>query len=377
MPVTRALDAPTRSTASTRRATGDVIVETFAASGSTRSRCRPCSSPRTARSPGARTRRRRSRTRSRSRRSRRWRTDSLVARRRTLDADRAGAARAALLAQARPGAYYGQPREGAAPARRAATCGCTTSRTPSRRDGEVLCASPRVGLCGSDRHWFLEGGIGDAVLERPLVLGHEFAGVVEAGPRAGERVALDPAIPCGRCALCLAGDGAPLPRLRFAGSRLDRRCAAHARRLAGAARPSAARRRLRRRRPRCSSRSGSRCTRSTSAQAEAGATRRRLRLRAARAAARAGCSGRRASRSTSRPIRCRTGARGRATTLGARRSEPAGACRSTSSFEAAGDDEALDDGDRGGRPGRPRRPRRHPRRRPHDASTPPPRAARS
>jgi L-iditol 2-dehydrogenase len=74
-----------------------------------------------------------------------------------------------------------------------------------------------VGLCGSDRHWFLEGGIGDAVLERPLVLGHEFVGTIESGPRAGERVVADPAVPCGRCALCLVGEAHLCLEPRFAG----------------------------------------------------------------------------------------------------------------------------------------------------------------
>ena len=74
-----------------------------------------------------------------------------------------------------------------------------------------------VGLCGSDRHWFLEGGIGDAALDRPLVLGHEFVGTIESGSRAGERVALDPAVPCGRCSVCIAGNPHLCPDLRFAG----------------------------------------------------------------------------------------------------------------------------------------------------------------
>jgi L-iditol 2-dehydrogenase len=74
-----------------------------------------------------------------------------------------------------------------------------------------------VGLCGSDLHWFEDGSIGDAVLARPLVLGHEFAGVVAAGPREGDRVALDPALPCGRCAPCVAGDENLCLDVRFAG----------------------------------------------------------------------------------------------------------------------------------------------------------------
>jgi L-iditol 2-dehydrogenase len=88
---------------------------------------------------------------------------------------------------------------------------------PRAGTGELLVDVTSVGLCGSDRHWVVEGGIGDAVLERPLVLGHEFAGVVASGPRSGERVALDPAIPCGRCSVCAAGLLNLCPETRFAG----------------------------------------------------------------------------------------------------------------------------------------------------------------
>jgi L-iditol 2-dehydrogenase len=76
---------------------------------------------------------------------------------------------------------------------------------PVPRDGESVVAVRAVGLCGSDLHWYTEGGIGDATLSRPLVGGHEMAGVVRGGRRDGERVAIDPAIPCGHCDLCLRG----------------------------------------------------------------------------------------------------------------------------------------------------------------------------
>ena len=88
---------------------------------------------------------------------------------------------------------------------------------PSPAPGEVLVRVSAVGLCGSDRHWLLEGGIGDAELEQPLVLGHEFAGVVASGAREGERVAVDPAVPCGACDLCAAGLEHLCPAVRFAG----------------------------------------------------------------------------------------------------------------------------------------------------------------
>ena len=55
------------------------------------------------------------------------------------------------------------------------------------------------------------------MLEAPLVLGHEIAGVVASGPRTGERVVLDPAVPCGDCQVCRAGLPHLCPRMRFAG----------------------------------------------------------------------------------------------------------------------------------------------------------------
>jgi len=83
--------------------------------------------------------------------------------------------------------------------------------------GESLVRVTAVGLCGSDLHWFTEGGIGDAQLVHPLVLGHEFAGVVEGGLDDGRRVAVDPANPCGACEQCLEGNRNLCPSVRFAG----------------------------------------------------------------------------------------------------------------------------------------------------------------
>jgi L-iditol 2-dehydrogenase len=83
--------------------------------------------------------------------------------------------------------------------------------------GKSLLRVTAVGLCGSDVHWFSDAGIGDARLTRPLVLGHEFAGVIESGERRGQRVAADPAVPCGACEFCLEGNPNLCVALRFAG----------------------------------------------------------------------------------------------------------------------------------------------------------------
>jgi L-iditol 2-dehydrogenase len=89
--------------------------------------------------------------------------------------------------------------------------------TPEAGRDEELVRVAAVGICGSDLHWYRESGIGDAVLTKPLVLGHEAGGVIAAGPRAGQRVAIDPAIPCDSCEQCLAGHQHLCLRLRFAG----------------------------------------------------------------------------------------------------------------------------------------------------------------
>ena len=88
---------------------------------------------------------------------------------------------------------------------------------PAPEPGTTLVRVTAVGICGSDLHWWSESGIGDARLHRPLVLGHENAGVVVTGDRAGERVAIDPAIACEDCRQCKDGYRNLCPQVRFAG----------------------------------------------------------------------------------------------------------------------------------------------------------------
>ncbi len=84
---------------------------------------------------------------------------------------------------------------------------------PVAEEGQKLIRVRAVGVCGSDLHWFSEGEIGDAQLRQPLILGHEFAGETEDG----QRVAVDPALPCGHCELCLHGHPNLCPFVMFAG----------------------------------------------------------------------------------------------------------------------------------------------------------------
>jgi L-iditol 2-dehydrogenase len=83
--------------------------------------------------------------------------------------------------------------------------------------GEELVRIDSVGICGSDLHWFTEGSIGDAGLSRPLVLGHEMAGTIASGPRAGLRVAVEPAVPCWHCVSCRNGNPNLCLNVVFAG----------------------------------------------------------------------------------------------------------------------------------------------------------------
>ena len=92
---------------------------------------------------------------------------------------------------------------------------------PKPGPGQVLIEVRAVGVCGSDVHWFTEGRIGELSLSGPLVLGHEAAGVVRAlGPgtgrlKVGQRVSMEPGVPCGRCRACRCGQYNLCPDVRF------------------------------------------------------------------------------------------------------------------------------------------------------------------
>jgi L-iditol 2-dehydrogenase len=95
-------------------------------------------------------------------------------------------------------------------------------RAPRR--GEALVRVTACGICRSDLHYYLHGRIGSQVIRIwPQTLGHEPAGdVVAVGPgvrgiRPGNRVAIEPAIPCGRCRECRAGRPNICTRHRFLG----------------------------------------------------------------------------------------------------------------------------------------------------------------
>ena len=86
---------------------------------------------------------------------------------------------------------------------------------------EVLVKVMAVGVCGSDVHYFEHGRIGPYVVKKPIILGHECAGIVVAcGSEAnrfspGDRVAIEPGITCGRCEACKEGRYNLCPEVQF------------------------------------------------------------------------------------------------------------------------------------------------------------------
>lgn len=68
-----------------------------------------------------------------------------------------------------------------------------------------------VGICGSDVHYLEKGRIGDFILTTPMIIGHEASGVVhQVGKsvknlKVGDRVAIEPGVPCRYCEFCKTG----------------------------------------------------------------------------------------------------------------------------------------------------------------------------
>ena len=88
---------------------------------------------------------------------------------------------------------------------------------------DVLIQMKIVGVCGSDVHYYETGRIGSQVVDYPFTVGHEGAGVVEAvgasvkNIRPGDRIAIEPAMPCWTCDQCKADRPHTCRTLRFLG----------------------------------------------------------------------------------------------------------------------------------------------------------------
>ncbi|MER0441544.1 alcohol dehydrogenase catalytic domain-containing protein [Emticicia sp. W12TSBA100-4] len=82
-------------------------------------------------------------------------------------------------------------------------------KIPEPKFGEVRVRLSKVGICGSDVHLFL----GHRLLANPTIIGHEGLGFIDkigegiSNRSIGERVAIEPNIPCRKCQYCLSGRG--------------------------------------------------------------------------------------------------------------------------------------------------------------------------
>jgi L-iditol 2-dehydrogenase len=91
------------------------------------------------------------------------------------------------------------------------------------KDTDVLLKLEAVGVCGSDIHYYSTGRIGSQVVHFPYPVGHESGGtVVKVGEgvtavKPGDRVAIEPAISCGKCDQCLEGRPNTCRNIKFLG----------------------------------------------------------------------------------------------------------------------------------------------------------------
>lgn len=91
-------------------------------------------------------------------------------------------------------------------------------------DDDVLVNIKMVGVCGSDIHYYTTGRIGSQIVKFPFITGHEAAGIVEkvgskvTKVKPGQRIAIDPAVSCGKCDQCLSGRENTCRELVFMGA---------------------------------------------------------------------------------------------------------------------------------------------------------------
>jgi L-iditol 2-dehydrogenase len=90
-------------------------------------------------------------------------------------------------------------------------------------ESNVLIKMKVLGVCGSDVHYYNNGKIGSQIVKFPFTVGHEGAGeVIAIGKsvkhvKVGQRIAIEPAMPCGKCDQCVAGRQHTCRNLKFLG----------------------------------------------------------------------------------------------------------------------------------------------------------------
>lgn len=102
-------------------------------------------------------------------------------------------------------------------------------RVDDVKTGEIGATDVKVrigvgGICGSDLHYYQHGGFGAVRIREPMILGHEISGTVDAigaevsNVAVGDKIAVNPSVPCGECGYCLDGKPNHCLDMRFYGS---------------------------------------------------------------------------------------------------------------------------------------------------------------
>ncbi|CAI5452825.1 unnamed protein product [Caenorhabditis angaria] len=92
---------------------------------------------------------------------------------------------------------------------------------PTPKPNQVQIKVHTVGICGSDVHYWTHGEIGPFVVKKPMIVGHETSGTVsQVGSevthlKVGDRVALEPGLPCKDCDICKNGRYNLCTKMRF------------------------------------------------------------------------------------------------------------------------------------------------------------------
>ncbi len=99
----------------------------------------------------------------------------------------------------------------------------STYQPPAPGPNEVMLDVAAVGVCGSDLHYYKDGGIGGATINTPFIPGHEFSGwlkedIPQLDLQSGELVAVDPATHCAQCEWCKKGYYNLCPNVKFLGA---------------------------------------------------------------------------------------------------------------------------------------------------------------
>jgi L-iditol 2-dehydrogenase len=93
-----------------------------------------------------------------------------------------------------------------------------------KEETDVLLRIEKVGICGSDVHYYETGRIGSQIVEYPFIIGHECSATVKAigsavtGVKVGDQVVVDPAVSCHKCSQCRQGRENTCHNVRFLGA---------------------------------------------------------------------------------------------------------------------------------------------------------------